>query len=267
MKENPDLQVLTYDTTRVGWIIMNVARLKTKEVRQGFSYAYPYQEVINGVYKGLLKRSGPLPDTVRGYDPNVFLYQTDLAKAKELILSGGFAEGDSFEYIFTAGDEPERTAAQLFQANLQQIGFKLDISEIEGGAQEELIYGDMSAEEKPHFIGSWAWWPDYNDPWNQFYPNFTESSTDGGGSNAGDWVNPRFEEIMVEAARRTPMRPACNELMIEAQNILTEQDPPGDLPGPVASCTPFCGTDIQGYFDNPLYLGSYPFYKMSRKAS
>lgn len=264
MQGNPDLQVVTYDTTRVGWIIMNVPRLKTKEVRQGFSYAYPYQEVIDGAYQGLVKRSGPLPDTVRGYDPNVFLYQTDLAKAKELILSGGFAEGDTFEYIFTAGDEPERTAAQLFQANLQQIGFNLEISEIEGGAQEELIYGDMPAEEQPHFVGSWAWWPDYNDPYNQFYPNFTEAAMDGGGSNAGDWVNPRFEEIMAEAATYTDEE-RLQELMVEAQNILTEQDPPCIYQGQTLMYT-ILRADIQGYYNNPLYLGSYPFYKMSRAA-
>ncbi len=265
MQGNADLQILTYDTTRVNWIIMNVPRLVSKEVRLGFSLAYPYVETIDGAYKGLMKRSGPLPDTVRGYDPAVYLPQTDLVRAKELILSGGFAEGDTFEYIFTAGDEPERTAAQLFQANLAEIGFTLEIAEVEGGQQEELIYGDMPAEEQPHFIGSWAWWPDYNDPYNQFYPNFTAAAKDGGGSNAGDWVNPRFEEIMVEAATYTD-ESRLVELMKEAQNILTEQDPPCIYQGQPTYYT-ILRSDIQGYFNNPLYLGSYPFYRMSRAVS
>ena len=106
---------------------MNAPRLLTKEVRQGFSYAFPYDEVSNVVYKGLMKRSGPIADTVRGYDPDVFLYQTDLDKAKELILAGGFKEGDVFEYMVDANEETEQTVAQLFQANVQAMGFNLEL--------------------------------------------------------------------------------------------------------------------------------------------
>ena len=53
-----------------------------------------------------MTRSGPIATAVRGYDPDVFIYQTDLAKAKELILAGGFAEGDTFEYIFSPAKRP-----------------------------------------------------------------------------------------------------------------------------------------------------------------
>jgi hypothetical protein len=51
--------------------------------------------------------------------------------------------------------------------------------------------------------------------------------------------------------------------MKEAQNILTEQDPPGIYYGQLQWYT-ILRKDIQGYHDNPLYLGSYPFYEMSR---
>ncbi len=265
MQGNPDLQILTYDTTRVNWIIMNVPRLKTKEVRQGFALAYPYQETVDGAYKGLMKRSGPLPDTVRGVDPNVYLYQTDLVRAKELILSGGFSEGDTFEYIFTAGDEPERTAAQLFQANLSQIGFNLEIAEVEGGQQEELIYGDMPAEEQPHFIGGWSWWPDYNDPWNQLYPNFAGASISPNGSNGGYYTNTRLDEILAEAAQYETEE-QLTELMREAQNILTEQDPPVIYHGE-RQWTYVLRNDIEGFGFNPLYLSAYPFRTMSRAAT
>jgi peptide/nickel transport system substrate-binding protein len=264
MKSNPDLQVLTYPSTAVGWTIMNAPRLKTADARKGFSYAFPYDEVVNGAYKGLLKRTGPLPTTVRGYDPNVFVYQTDLVKAKELILAGGFAEGDSFEYIFPSDNELDRTVAQLFQAKVAEIGFELVLTEVDNATRDEIVYGDSPAEERPHFVGGWAWWPDYNDPWNQLAPNFLESATGGGGSNGGYWVNQRFEEIMAEAEHYTD-EARLQELMVEAQNILTEQDPPCIYLGEEVYFT-ILGKDIQGFYANPLYLGSYPFYKMSRAA-
>jgi peptide/nickel transport system substrate-binding protein len=263
LQGNLDLQILTYDTTNIVWVTMNAPRLKTREVRQGFSYAFPYDQVVDGAYKGLLTRSsGPIPTTVRGYDPEGFVYQTDLAKAKELIQSGGFVEGDSFEYMLQSEDEVEAVVAQLFQANVAEMGFQLELTELDGATLNQLEYGDAPAEERPHFFGGWSWWPDYNDPWNMLAPNFLEASTGEGGANAGYWVNERFEEIMAEAEHYTDEEQLVT-LMKEAQNILTEQDPPAIYYGQLQWYT-ILRKDIQGYHDNPLYLGSYPFYEMSR---
>ena len=260
---NPNLQVLIYDTTRVDWIILNAGKLTTA-ARQGFSYAFPYQQVIDGAYKGLLTRSGPIAESVRGHDPDVFLYQTDLAKAKELLLSAGLKEGDTVEYMVDSGEEVDNAVAQLFQANLAEIGFNLEITAVDGATIEGIVFSDSPAEERPHFIGGWEWWPDYNDPWNQLAPNFLESASGGGGSNGGYWVNQRFEEIMAEAETYTD-EARLAELMKEAQNILTEQDPPCIYLGQAKLYT-ILGKDIQGFVANPLYIESYPFYEMSRSA-
>jgi peptide/nickel transport system substrate-binding protein len=265
MRSNPDLQVVEYPTTAVSWAIMNVPRLKTKEVRQGFSYAFPYEQVVEGAFKGTLQRSGPIADSVRAHDPEVFLYQTDLARAKELILSGGFAEGETFDYMFDANDEREQTVAQLFQANVQEMGFNLELTAVDYATLETTILGDAPPEERPMFMGGWGWWPDYNDPWNHLAPNFTEANIGDGGSNAGAYVNPRFEEIMAEAETYTD-EARLAELMKEAQNILTEQDPPVIYYGQQVRYY-VLGADIQGLVPNPLYLDAFPFYSMSRSSS
>jgi peptide/nickel transport system substrate-binding protein len=265
LRSNSAVQVLEYPTTRVVWDIMNAPRLLSQEVRQGFSYAFPYDDVVDVVYKGLLKRSGPIADSVRGYDPDVFLFQTDLDKAKELILSGGFKEGDVFEYMVDANEETDQTVAQLFQANVQAMGFGLELISVDYATIESTVYGDAPPEERPHFIGGWGWWPDYNDPWNQLWPNFTEANVGGGGSNGGAWVNPRFEEIMAEA-EHFESEEQLDELMKEAQNILTEQDPPAIYWGQRVDFT-VLGADIQGFVPNPLYLEAYNAYGMSRASS
>jgi peptide/nickel transport system substrate-binding protein len=265
LRSNSAVQVFEYPTTRVVWDIMNAPRLLSQEVRQGFSYAFPYDDVVDVVYKGLLKRSGPIADSVRGYDPDVFLFQTDLDKAKELILSGGFKEGDVFEYMVDANEETDQTVAQLFQANVQAMGFGLELISVDYATIESTIYGDAPPEERPHFIGGWGWWPDYNDPWNQLWPNFTEANVGGGGSNGGAWVNPRFEEIMAEA-EHFESEEQLDELMKEAQNILTEQDPPAIYWGQRVDST-VLGADIQGFVPNPLYLEAYNAYGMSRASS
>jgi peptide/nickel transport system substrate-binding protein len=264
LKSNPDVQVVSSPSTAVWWTIMNVPRLKTAEARQGFSYAFPYNEVQEGVYKGLIQRTGPLATTVRGYDPNVFLYQTDLVKAKELILAGGHAEGDSFEYVFSSGEATERAIAELFQANVAEMGFNLELAEIDGTAYQDLVYGDAPAEDHPHFMGGWGWWPDYNDAWNQLVPNFAASSSAGGGSNAGYYENARFEEILTLTENFTDQN-EYDALMKEAQQILTELDPPAIYYGEFLWTT-VLRADIVGFNFNPLYLSAYPFYRMSRSS-
>ncbi|MCD6027853.1 MAG: extracellular solute-binding protein family 5 [Thermomicrobiales bacterium] len=265
LRENPAVQVIEYASTFVNWTIMNAPRLMTPEVRQGFSYAFPYDDVQNSVYQGLLQRSGPIPDGVRGFDPDVFLYQTDLERAKDLIVGGGFVEGDTFEYMTDANLTTAQTVAQLFQANVAEMGFNLEIISVDYSTIESTIYGDAPAEERPHFIAPWGWWPDYNDPWNQLWPNFTEANIGGGGSNGGYWLNPRFEEIMAEAENYEDEE-RLQELMIEAQNILTELDPPAIYLGQVLRYV-VLGADIQGFVPNPLYLDSYNVYDMSRASS
>lgn len=263
MRSNPEVQVVEYPSTYVAWDIMNAPRLLTPEVRQGFSYAFPYTEVSDAVYRGTIERTGPIPKNVRGYDPDVFIYETDLEKAKELILSGGIQEGETFEYMVDANEETKMTVAQLFQANVQAMGFNLELIAVDYATIESTVYGDAPAEERPHFIGGWGWWPDYNDPWNQLWPNFTEANVGNGGSNGGAWINARFEEIMA-VAEHFETAEQLDELMKEAQNILTEQDPPAIYYGQRVMYT-VLGKDIRGFVSNPLYLQAYNMYSMYRE--
>jgi ABC-type transport system substrate-binding protein len=200
---------------------------------------------------------------VRGYDPDIFLYQTDLAKAKELLQAAGINEGDSFEYVLESGNAVEDVVAQLFQANLQSIGITLEILSIDPSTVSDMVYSDADPEILPHFFGGRGWWPDYNDPYNQLYPSFVEASI--GGGNASRWVNPRFEELMAQAAVYTEEDELVT-LMKEAQNILTEQDPPAIYYGQQLWYT-VLRKDIEGFGWNPLYLSSYhPLRSLKRTA-
>lgn len=259
---NPDVTVLSLPSTAVYWIIMNQLRLLAPAARQGFSYAFPYDDVITGAYGGRITRSGPIASTIRGSDPDVFLYQTDLVKAKGLILSAGFAEGDTFDYLFVGSEAVERSIAQLFQANVAEMGFTLELSEIDRATFVSLIYGETPAEERPMFMAGWGWWPDYNDPYNQLYPNFATASQSPNGSNGGGYSNARLDEILAEAAQYETEEQLAT-LMTEAQSILTEQDPAAIYHGE-RQWTYVLRSDIEGFGFNPLYLSAYPFRQMSR---
>ena len=85
------LAVLKYDSTAVYWTAMNGFTIPDPTVRQGFAYAFPYEEVRTGVYEGLIEEtSGPCTPTTRGYDKNGFIYKTDLDKAKQILTDAGW---------------------------------------------------------------------------------------------------------------------------------------------------------------------------------
>ncbi|RIK46236.1 MAG: ABC transporter substrate-binding protein [Chloroflexi bacterium] len=258
------LNVLRYDSTHVAWTVLNCgAKIKDPKARQGFSYAFPYEDVRQGVYEGLIIRtSGPCTPTTRGYDPNGFIYDTDLDKAKQLLEEAGWDFNEKLEYWLSSSSDNDISVAQLFQANLQKIGITMDIVQKEEGALTDFNYSETPPEERPHFV-SWGWWPDYNDAYNEIYPNFASASWTPNGSNAGFYKNDRLDEILDTVAPGVPAE-EYTTLMAEANNILTEQDPAAIYWGSVNWYT-ILQPNIKGFEHNPIYLNTYNVYRMYRE--
>jgi peptide/nickel transport system substrate-binding protein len=264
LKSVPAVQVLTYPTTRVDWIILNYVTLSL-EARQGLCWAFPYDEVIQGVYNGTVKRTGPIPDNVQGYDPDAFVYTTDLEQARTLFETAGLVNGDAITISIDSESERSRTIAELFQANLAEIGVSLEVEAVDTTTQEAIVYGDAPAEEKPHLMGLWAWWPDYNEGWNQLAPNFLIESAGGAASNGGYYESARNEELMVQA-RDAATSEESAEIMKEIQDILIRQDPAAIFIGQVLYTTVADAT-IKGLEFNPLYIEQYFLHRYYREAT
>lgn len=262
LREDPRVQVIDYPTARVDWIILNYATLNT-DARKGLNYAFPYDEVIQGVYAGTVKRTGPIADNIQGYDPNEFLYQTDLEQARTLLESGGFPEGSTVSLMIDSETETSRTTAELFQATLAEIGITLDIQVVDLATLEDIVYGDAPADDKPHMMGVWAWWPDYNDGWNQLAPNFLLEAAGGGGSNAGWYNNPTFEETMDKAQVATDPD-ELTQLVKQCTNIVVEQDPAAIFIGQIIYTT-VADPTLRGFNFNALYLEQYFFNEYYRE--
>lgn len=263
MKQNPNLQIVEYDTTEVDWVRLNYALLNEK-ARQGFCYAWPYREVIEQVLRGYAKPiNGPIADTVIGYDPSIPTFTTDLQKAKQLLTEAGIKEGDSFTYMYSSGDQTDAAMAQLFQANLAQIGIRLEIPQVERAALLDLAYGDTPPEQRPHFL-SGGWWPDYNDSWNQIYPNYHSDSVGSKGSNAMFYQNAEVDRLMNQlrdAATDEEVRRLTGQIV----KILTWDDPAAIFYAQIRKAT-VLRSDIRGYVPNPIYINSYNYWAMWREA-
>ncbi len=263
LKSNTKLQVIDYPTTNANWTTMNFGdRLADVDSRTGFCYAFPYDDVRQGVYKGLLDKSGgPLTPTTAGYDKNIFIYETDLDKAKQLI-SKKFNAGEKFSWMISSGSDVTSQIAQLMQANLQKIGYDLDIRQVERATETDLAYGDSPPDQRPDFFGDWGWWPDYNDGYNEVYPNFYSKSAGSAGANAGFFKNDRVDQILDTVAPGVSDADYAS-LLAECQNILVQKDPAAIFWGAVRWYT-ILGADIRGFEWNPIYLNTYYYYDMFR---
>jgi len=256
LAQNPDLTIDRSTSTEVVyWTLTEAGPLATPEARQAMNYAFPYDQVLEGYYRGFAKQAvGPVPDTVRGYAPDTFTYTTDLAKAKELFTTAGVAEGTEITLMQQAGDE---TVALLLQANLAEIGIQLTIEAVDTTAFTATFYGDAPAEERPHVMG-WSWWPDYNDAWNHLDPQVSCE----GSANGGVYCNERVDELLVQS--RDAADPETYQMALaEAQQILSRDDPSA-IYYSQPEWTTVLQKDIQGFIFNPINLGTYDFRKLRR---
>ena len=265
LEQNPDVVVDKSLSTQVEYFILTEAGpLATAEARQAMCYAFPYDEVVEGVYEGYAERAiGPVAETIRGFDPETFTYSTDLARAKELFAQAGVAEGTELRLAQEEGDEKVKSTVQLFAANLEQIGINPVIETMDTTSYTGLLYGDQPVEERPNVMW-WGWWPDYNDAWNHLYPQVSCEAWGSKGINAGFYCNERVDELLAESRDAADPR-TYDEALAEVQQILSRDDPPA-----VYHIQPLWTTilrkDIAGFGFNPIYIGTYDFYGMHRGA-
>lgn len=264
LQDEGKLNVEVYDSTNADWMLMNYVKLADPKLRQGLCWAFPYDDVRAGVYEDLIEASsGPNTTTTRGYPKDGFIYTTDLDKAKQLIDESGVDVSKPMECWITSGDQAEQAIAQLFQANLQTVGITLTIVEKEEGALTDFMYGSAPAEERPEFT-YWGWWPDYNDAWNEIYPNFHTDSITPNGSNALYYSNKDVDALLDKTAG-TIGEAEYNDAIAEINKIMVEDDPAAIFVGSVKWYT-VLQPNIKGFEPNPIYINTYNVYDMYRES-
>ena len=266
LASNSDLVIDRSYSAEVDYLILTEAGpLATPEARQAMCWAFPYDEVIEGVFKGYGKRAiGGVAELVAGFDPKTFQYKTDLDKARELLAKADVAEGTELVVTMATGYEDVKAAVQLFQENLAQLGINLSIQEVDLSTFTGIMFGEMAAEERPNMM-PWFWWPDYNDAYNHLYAQIGCDQTGPAGTNGGYYCNERVQELF-DAVRDEPDPAKYQAALSEIQQIISRDDPPA-IYYMQRQWTTVLRNDIEGFVFNPINIGTFNFYAMSRKES
>jgi peptide/nickel transport system substrate-binding protein len=220
---NQDLVVdLRFDLA-VRYLMFNTSGpLETAAARQALCFAFPYNEVIEGAYNGHAKRAiGPCAELLRGFSSETFVYQTDLDRAKSLLSEAGVPAGTTLSIVIPVGLPLATTIAQLLGANLEEIGLRLDIQQVDFATLISIYFGDMPEEERPNLMPSF-WEPDYNDGWNHLWPQVSSQTWHIG--NSGHYANDEVDALL-DAARDASDQTTYNEALKQVQDIVTRTDP------------------------------------------
>ena len=260
LKANPKIRVIAPYATEIRYIAMTESGpLASPYARQALSYAFPYDAVINGIFKGYAKRSyGCLASTLLGYDPHVFKYQTDLTKARELLQKAGVKPGTTLTYAYT---DPDGPPGLLLLAQLQQLGITLKLQHLDSATFYSLLYNSQKPSQRPNLL-AYGWWPDYNDPYDECSTLLASNQSPvDGGNNVGYYHNAQVDALLAQmktGSLETVVRDAKT-----LQDITSRVDPPCIWYAEPAEVTVFAA-NVKGFVFNPVELRTFYFYTMYR---
>jgi len=190
------------------------------KVRQALSYAFPYEQVISTVIGGYGRQSyGMVPFGLWGWSDTLPQYQYDLDKAKQLLQEAGIGDGGlKLLLTYTAGNEAEKSMAELYKAELVKLNIDLEIRGMPWDSQWELALGDPATRQD---IFVMYWWPDLPSPYSFLFSTF--HSEEEPLFNLAYYKNTEFDTLIDTANELTASDINKAETMfVDAQRILLE---------------------------------------------
>jgi peptide/nickel transport system substrate-binding protein len=217
-------------------------------VRQAIYYALDRQEILNVANSGFgtpLNAGYLPPDRFGAISENNIYGKADIEKAKQLLSEAGFANGFEAKLMVIATSAFQVRSAEVEQQQLAKIGIKVTIESVES------TIADTKTKAADFDMYQSGFGLTY-DPDERFSASFLK----GGGLNYGQWTDPEYEALIVQARSELDKTKRA-DLYKKAEKILAER-------GPVAMT--FLNADfdvvqknVMGYKGDPT--PTYRFYR------
>jgi len=204
---DPKIQLVQSPGTDYQYVGLNLRDpiLKDRRVRQALGYAIDRQAIIQYLRRGLATpAAGILPPVSWAFEPSVFQFTYDPAKARTLLDEAGYPDPD--------GDGPaprlnlslkisnlefNRLQSSVIQQNLRAVGIALDVRTYEFST----LYADVLKGNFQLFTLQWVGGA-VADP-DILRRVFHSSQVPPSGFNRGFFRDPRVDRLLDEAAVST----------------------------------------------------------------
>jgi peptide/nickel transport system substrate-binding protein len=196
LKDAPGVVRVIEPEYRTFSIKMNTEKgpLADVNLRKAISYATNYQAILDAAgYADLM--TGPLPNGILGFNPDLEVYRTDLDKAKEYLAKTEYPEGGlTLKMVHVSGLEQQRRWALIMLDSLKKLNIDLEIQPLKW---PDMVAACKSPETFPDLFPVYQT-ANYGDPDNIAFAAY-HSSRNGGWQNAV-YHNPEVDAL-IEAGR------------------------------------------------------------------
>ena len=256
----PSLKVAQTEALVTGYIAMNTQHkyLNDVRVRKAINMAFDRQAHVDQLFgKGnALVGVNPYPPTMIGYNPRNQNPPRDLDKARALLKQAGVPEGTVITLFTRNGggmtNPNPRLSAEMLQADLKQIGLKLDIRVMEWA---EMLRRAKNGEAD---LVSTGWAGDNADPDNFLTPLLSCEAARNG-ENYARWCNPKFQELITRA-REVINNEERARLYSEALKVYDDDQPWISMAHPKVFTA--MRDNVEGYVISPLTNNNFATTKV-----
>jgi oligopeptide transport system substrate-binding protein len=184
-------------------------------IRKALTMAIDRETLVEKVTRsGEFPTTKFVPDNMAGY-PGIKGSGEDLAQAKKLLAEAGYPDGNgfpAFEILYNTHEGHKKIAEYVQQQWKENLGLNCTLVN-----QEWKTY--LATRREGDFqVARAGWIGDYQDP-NTFLELFVSSSA----MNGGKYNNPKYDELIIKAARM-PAGKDRMETLMEAERIFIEED-------------------------------------------
>jgi cationic peptide transport system substrate-binding protein len=224
IKNHPHFSLDEVTSFNIGYLGFNTdkAPFNNIAVRQAIAHAIDIKAIIETVYSGLAEHATTvLPKNSWAYDDTIPQTTYSPIKAKQLLIEAGFPEGFEMDIwampVQRAYNPNALTMAKLIQANLNEIGIKVNIVSYEWTTfLRRLTLGE-------HDTVLLGWSADHPDPDNFLTPLLSCAAATTG-SNRTLWCNQEYDALL-QSALQTTNTSKRKRFYAQAQAIVANELP------------------------------------------
>ncbi|HCH51499.1 MAG TPA: peptide ABC transporter substrate-binding protein SapA [Proteus sp.] len=223
LRDDPRLRLTLRSGMNIAYLAFNTSKppLNDLKVRQAIAYAINNERLMESIYYGTAETAASvLPRASWAYDNRAKITEYNPEKSKQILKELGLEDLKLNLWVPSTSQSYNPSPlkmAELIQADLAQVGIKMNIRPIEGRYQETTMM------DRTHDMTLSGWSTDSNDPDSFFRPLFSCAAISSQ-TNLSHWCSPDFDEILKKALYSQQLASRM-DYYHQAQDILAQELP------------------------------------------